>query len=317
MALDVDRREQVFGFGQNCIFGSVFEPGLRVSRALVDRGIPNVRAPIPAHGGVLGAPVTGSEDWTVVLYPFVEGRSAKVVGLDAAQWRIFGAALGAVNGSDLGAVFRDELRVEDFALPVGAVVRRLLTELESATFASPAAASFAGYWHGDTDHIQAVLARTEALGRELQDRHFDVVLYHGDIHLINLIVDNIGGVWLVDWDGPLIAPRERDLLFVVGPRIGRRPTPREEDHFFEGYGATDIDPVALAYYRYERRLEDLGEIGSRVFHDPRLSEAMRGQEAAAAIKSFAPDGDFAVAALVSRNRWPIETRDKSTKEPPR
>ena len=113
-----------------------------------------------------------------------------------------------------------------------------------------------------------------------------------------------GRIWLVDWDGPVLAPRERDLLFVVGSRIGRLVMPREEDLFFTGYGPAEIDAEALAYYRYERRIEDLGETGVRVFRDPHLGERARGEEAAATMDFFAPRGDLDVAETVPRRRWP-------------
>jgi hypothetical protein len=62
--------------------------------------------------------------------------------------------------------------------------------------------------------------------------------------------------------------------------------------------------VALAYYRYERRIEDLGESGRRVFRDPHLSERARAEQAAATMAFFAPGGDFAVAETVPCRRWP-------------
>ena len=80
--------------------------------------------------------------------------------------------------------------------------------------------------------------------------------------------------------------------------------PREEDLFFAGYGAAEIDPAALVYYRYERIVEDLGEIGKRVFLDPNLSEQARGEEAALAMSFFTSDGDIDRAETVARRRWP-------------
>lgn len=286
-------------------FGPVFEPGLKVARALLDLGISNVLAPLRTTTSGLWCALDGDDGSTVVLYPFIRGENAKLAGLSDDQWRAFGATLRAVHDSGLEARFRGHLRGEDFTLPSAAVVRRLLADLEGATFASPAAARFAQFWRDHAARIHGLLARTEELGTGLRVKTVDHVLCHADIHGANILVGEDGRIWLADWDGPLLAPRERDLLFVVGSRIGRPVLPREEDLFFAGYRPTEIDAEALVYYRYERRIEDLGELGGRVFRDPHLSERAREAQAASAVALFAPRGDLDVAETVPRRRWPI------------
>jgi spectinomycin phosphotransferase len=285
-------------------FGPVYEPGLRVPRALVDLGIAHVLAPLRTQAGALWCALDADEGTTIVLYLFIRGENAKLVGLSDEQWREFGSTLRAVHESGREERFRDQLRREDFTLPAAAVVRRLLAELDGATFTSPAAEQFARFWRNHAPRIDGVLTRAEALGSQLRRRSFAHVLCHSDFHGANILVGEDGRIWLVDWDGSLLAPRERDRLFVVGSRIGRHVTPREEDLFFAEYGPTEIDAEALAYYRSERRIEDLGETGLRLFRDPHLSEQAREMQAAATMAFFAPNGDFAVAETVPPRRWP-------------
>jgi len=286
-------------------FGPVFEPGLRVPRALIDLGIPNILGPLRTVAGDLWAPLERSDGHSIVLYPFIHGQSAKTVGLSAEQFRTFGETLWAVHASGLEQRFQDQLRVEDFALPSAAKARRMLTMVENdSTFESPAATLLAAFWRENAGRIRQTLARAEELGRALQDRSFALVLCHSDIHLTNVLVGADGRIWLIDWDSPLIAPRERDLLFVVGSTIGRPVLPHEEDWFFAGYGPTEIDPVALAYYRFERKIEDLGEIAESVFLDPDISEAVRAAETELVLRFFEPGGSIDRIESIPRRRWP-------------
>ncbi len=110
-------------------------------------------------------------------------------------------------------------------------------------------------------------------------RRFENVLCHADIHAANILVGDDGRLFLVDWDHPRLAPPERDLLFVVGSPIARRVTQREEARFFEGYGPHPVDAEALAFFRCERALEDIGEFAAQVFFAPTLPEAARAEEA--------------------------------------
>jgi spectinomycin phosphotransferase len=100
------------------------------------------------------------------------------------------------------------------------------------------------------------------LGRILQNKTLDVMLCHSDIHTANILVDKDGQLFIVDWDQPVIAPQERDLMFVVSE--SGIPS-AEEVAFFQGYGEIQIDPVAFAYYRYEWVVQEFGDYGERVF----------------------------------------------------
>lgn len=285
-------------------FAPLFEPGLLVARALRDAGTPNILAPLRTCTSSLWCPLDGHDGYTVVLYPFVCGQDAKAVGLSDDQWREFGSMLRAVHASGLANRFRDQLRVEDFALPFAALVRQMQSVVDSREFESPSASRLGDLWRSNTARIHDLLGRAEEIGRSLRAKPFQLVLCHSDIHTANILVADDGRIWLIDWDSPLIAPRERDLLFVVGSRIARPVEPRQEDLFFAGYGPTEIDPDALAYYRYERIGEDLGEFGKSVFLNPRLSEEARAIEADLAASFFAPGGDIDRAEVIPRVRWP-------------
>jgi spectinomycin phosphotransferase len=279
-------------------FGSVHEPSLLVPRALIDLGIPNILAPLRTRSSSLWCLLGGYPDYTIVLYPFLRGESAMVAGLSDDQWQEFGSTLGEVHASRLGESLRGRLPVETFSLPSAASVRRLLALVDETDFEGAAAARLAAFLRGHDEQIRRILDRAEALGGSLRSKGFEYVLCHADIHTANVLVGDDGRIHLIDWDGPLIAPRERDLLFVVGSRIARMVEPREEALFFEGYGPVEIDPDALVYYRYERIIEDIGAFGKSVFLDPSFGERAKAEEAELAMSFFAPGGDIDRAETV-------------------
>jgi spectinomycin phosphotransferase len=244
-------------------FGPVADAPLEVPRALLDAGVTNVLAPIRTLTSTLWHPMPDGR--TVVAYPFVAGRNAMDAGMTGDQWRTFGTALHAVHESGLEARFADRLPAETFALPSAAMVRSVLV-LEPSV-ASPAGDRLRDVLREQRGRIGSMVERAEELGARLGAKPFARVLCHADIHAANLLVADDGRIFLVDWDGPMLAPRERDLLFVIGGGITRKVTPQEEAWFFEGYGQVGIDREAIVYYRYERVLEDIGEIGRSVFGD--------------------------------------------------
>ena len=102
----------------------------------------------------------------------------------------------------------------------------------------------------------------------LQASPLEFVLSHADMRAGNLLIGaECSGaeysVYIVDWDNPALAPREQDLGLVGGCDIWNDP--RQAALFYQGYGPAQIDPMALAYYRYERIIQDIALFASSFF----------------------------------------------------
>jgi spectinomycin phosphotransferase len=286
-------------FFLKCRLDAIDDASLEVPVALRDAAIPNVLAPIRSRASAAWTPMG---ELSLVVYPFVRGRSAMEVGLSKRQWHEFGATLRAVHDSGLEDRFAATLPTHTFASVAPAEVRRAREQAGRPPAGSPQAIRLAELLRAEEVRIGAILDRFEELGERLQARAFDRVLCHADIHAANLLVTDDGGILLVDWDGPMLAPRERDLLFVIGSRIARAVEPHEEAWFFAGYGDVEVDPDALVYYRYERVIEDIGEFAKSVFGDEARTEEARRTEVDL-VESFFARGDILdTIEVVQRHR---------------
>ncbi|MEJ2710858.1 MAG: phosphotransferase, partial [Anaerolineales bacterium] len=136
--------------------------------------------------------------------------------------------------------------------------KTFMGRVEEETFDEPIAARLATFLNGKRAEILDLVERTERLAQALRTRSPEFVLCHSDIHAGNILIDVNGNFYIVDWDDPILAPKERDLMYAGGGQFGVRRTPEEEETlFYRGYGQTQVDPDALAYYRYERIIEDI------------------------------------------------------------
>ncbi|HLX39276.1 MAG TPA: aminoglycoside phosphotransferase family protein, partial [Ktedonobacteraceae bacterium] len=102
---------------------------------------------------------------------------------------------------------------------------------------------------------------------------------------------------VIEWDDVMLALRERDFIFVRGSGA---------DAFFQGYGQTEIDWVALTYYQCERAVTDLIECAQEVFFRDDLGEESKAHAVQLFSILFAEnnnvDAAFAAAAhLPSKN----------------
>ncbi len=146
--------------------------------------------------------------------------------------------------------------------------------------------------------IQHLVTQVEELGQTLRRRASSHVLCHADLHTANVLVDEADQLWLVDWDQAVLAPKERDLMFVVGGAVLGPLGDEAEAAFLQGYGACAIDAQALAYYRYAWAVQDIGAFADEIWGRPDLGQAAKAQ-ALRYFKSLFDPGMIVKAALRS------------------
>jgi spectinomycin phosphotransferase len=273
--------------------GPVDPAAVLVPMFLRDHGLEEVVAAVPTVAGDPWRPLGG---FTVLLYPWTDGVPAMERGLTGRQWAELGRFVAALHRTELPAALAATIARESF-VPWGAKpVRALDRRIGRARPGDPLGGELDRFWQARRDEIRFAADQAERLGRAVAATRPQLILCHADLHTANVLVDADDRLLVVDWDGVELAPPERDLLF---PATGQ-----ERTRFFEGYGPVTLDPVIVAYFRWEWVVQELADYGGRVL-EGLLGEDTRRHALEEFQRLFAP-GDVVEAARTAD--WQLKLR---------
>jgi len=179
-----------------------------------------------------------------------------------------GRAIRQVHEVDVPVYLKTQICREDFSPKWRDVVRFLYTHIDIAPNSDDIAANSWKFLEENRSTIHYIVERAEELSQKACCRPLEFVLCHSDIHGGDVLIDSKGALYIVDWDDLILAPKERDLLFIGGGAGNVWNKPNEEKLFHEGYGQTEIDWTLLAYYRYERIVEYIADYAQELLLKP-------------------------------------------------
>jgi spectinomycin phosphotransferase len=224
------------------------------------RILPHIACPIRAQDGRF------SIDWenhVLILFHFIEGD---VVGFDRVSGDVLRelVRLVGVLHRSTPHIEVEKPFVERFDI---AFEGDLMDGLE--TLATITLSNRQGRWELRELLLplkDELLSRLDRL-RELQtlakasDR--EMVVCHTDLHGENLMMDGRGVLYIIDWEGAMIAPPEHDLFFFAGYDIFWDDLlPIYEDE----KGPVDLDSNVFGFCYYRRNLEDLTDWIVRILY---------------------------------------------------
>ena len=203
-------------------------------------------------------------EYKMILYPFIKGKNGFEMELSDQHKRRLGTALKAIHSIQIPAELERRIPKEAFSPQWREIVKSLQVQAEEKSFQESNAAKLAMFIKSKRSEISRLIERTQELASEIQSKPLEFVLCHTDIHGANMLITEEDKLYIVDWDAPLLAPKERDLMFIGGGIDTIWKSQQDIAVFYEGYGKTNIDFARLAYYRYERIIEDLAAYGEQL-----------------------------------------------------
>jgi len=206
------------------------------------------------------------ESFKAILYPYVDGHNGVEAKLSEDHWDQFGATIKMLHSTDIPAKITKDISRETFSSKWRETVKSFLVRIENEVFEEPVAVKTSAFLKSKSSEIIKLVERAEELAITVQEQRLAYVLCHADMHGWNLMVDQENALYIVDWDTLIFAPPERDLMFVgAGIWDSGLTAAEEESLFYQGYGQTKINQDAMAYYRFERIIQDIGDYCEYIF----------------------------------------------------
>ncbi|HAU1322205.1 TPA: aminoglycoside O-phosphotransferase APH(9)-Ia [Legionella pneumophila] len=257
-------------------YGHHDEINLSIIHLLHDSGIKEIIFPIYTRDAKLFQQI---DHFKIIVYPFIDAPNGFTQNLTEKQWQQLGKVLRQIHETSVPTAIQQRLRKETYSPKWREMVRSFYNKIGFDDSDDQITTDFKSFFNQNIDSIHRLVDSSEELSKKIQPDLDKYVLCHSDVHAGNVLVVNEESIYIIDWDEPMLAPKERDLMF-IGGGIGNVWNKHHEiDYFYEGYGKTNVDKIILSYYRHERIVEDIAVYGqdllSRVQNDESRLESFK------------------------------------------
>lgn len=232
------------------------EINLAIVELLVQAGLQPIIPPIKTKQQ---QSMVSIEGFHLIVYPFIEGQDGFSHSLSDKQWIKLGKALRQIHDLEVPIAVREKLRKENYSPKFRQSVRSLYDQFNTLLVKDEIAEKLFAYLKQEQKTILHLVDSAENFAQKISSLNPKYGLCHSDIHGGNVLINGNDTLYIVDWDEPMMAPRERDLMFIGGGVGNVWNQPDEETLFYQGYGEITVDKNILAYYRHERIVQDIAE----------------------------------------------------------
>lgn len=227
------------------------------NRLYADCHLENIVHPIVTRDKRLKTSFAGH---ALVLFNHVEGGNQRDHKLTVEEFRVLGRVLAKLHNAT--PQVSDYAEKEHYETPFVRTYEKVLKEI----------AKEPGRGNEPQKELKKLLLpHLSRLEREVYSLENDrlkaqavkpkFVICHGDLTSSNILVTPGHDLYLADWDAPLLAPKERDLVFLTGPKMM---------FVMQGYRTIidqgDVDDKVIAYYQHWRNVRDIAAYGNRILH---------------------------------------------------
>ncbi|CDZ75783.1 serine/threonine protein kinase [Legionella massiliensis] len=251
-------------------YGYYNEINLSLVHHLYHSGIKEIILPIPTVENKFMQQLEHSK---IIVYPFIHALNGFTKELTKEQWLNLGRTVKKIHEASVPDLIQQQLRKEMYSAQWRDLVRSLYSRMEPDISDNKITADFKLYFKEKIDQIHQLVDSAEELSKKI---HFDPqlnVLCHTDIHAGNILVDDNDSIHIIDWDEPMLAPKERDLMFIGGGVGNVWNRSHEVSWFYEGYGNLSINKTILSYYRHERIVEDVAIYGQDILAEKQTEQS--------------------------------------------
>lgn len=218
--------------------------------------LPNLIAPVETKSKRL---YVKEDTFYLTVYPYINGRSGWDISLTEGRFFEFGKCMKSLHSTALPEEYSAIVPVETYGSKYRIRVTEYLGSIENKNQDDLIIREFLNFLQMKKKIILKMIHTTEKCVEIIKTKKPGYCLCHGDIHAGNLLI-NKNTFYIVDWDTILMAPKERDLMFIGGGIGNKWNTEEEIRNFYAGYGdEIKVDQDLIKYYRHERIIQDICE----------------------------------------------------------
>jgi spectinomycin phosphotransferase len=172
-------------------------------------GIRNIAHPVATSYGQMRIPIG---DFHVALFDWVSGRTAQEQKLTDQQLERFGELLARIHQSK--TVIGEYQVRENFAIPFKDRFLAIFNEMSKITGGSTKyRTQLRLFLEPHRQKFRREFETLERLQCKVKTMDLEFVNCHGEPSPGNVLASEDGEIHLIDWDDPICAPKEKDLLF--------------------------------------------------------------------------------------------------------